>query len=48
MDIGTGIAVLGVWMLPVAAAFSSKVYSGGLILTICIASFFTLNLMYSI
>ena len=38
MDIGTGIAVVGVWLFPVAALLSKQVPNGGVWLSVVIAT----------
>ena len=37
MDIGTGIAIAGVWMLPALSAISKSVTGGGMWVSIFIA-----------
>lgn len=37
MDIGTGIALLGVWLFPSACSFSTDVHEGGWILSFIVA-----------
>lgn len=41
MDIGTGIAIAGVWMLPVAAMLSRFVTGEGVLFTMIVAALMT-------
>lgn len=46
MSTGTGIAILGVWLLPAAAAISPNVPGSGWLSTIVVAAVATVLLCY--
>jgi len=48
MDIGTGLAIIGVWLFPVATTLSKTTSGTGWWISVISASLFTLNLMYSL